>query len=194
MNVVARSTLMRAHNHSDAQCSSKARLSSAKFMTSSQIGFLDALNMPWVWHDGLRASTCVQACFCQGSMYVYMQMGYWSSSVRLRRASRQSSRCACVCQLPLLRLIDIGFNVSEVHVMNLRKLAQARPTMPCIPLVYGVNLQVETVHETNVWRLDSVLPQRPVPFVRLHEPRVCHQYFTLVLVFSFSSSPSLCPF
>ena len=57
-------------------------------------------------------------------------------------ASRQSSRCACVCQLPLLRLIDIGFN-DQRHiskVMNLRKLAQARPTMPCIPLVYNLVL------------------------------------------------------
>ena len=61
---------------------------------------------------------------------------------------------------------------------------------PSFPIFYGVNLQVETVRETNVWRLDSVLPQRPVPFVRLHEPRVYHQYFA----FSFSSSPSLCPF
>ena len=25
-------------------------------------------------------------------------------------ASRKSSRCACVCQLPLLRLVDLGFN------------------------------------------------------------------------------------
>ena len=33
--------------HIDA-CSRKARLSSAKYMTSSQIGFLDALNMRWV--------------------------------------------------------------------------------------------------------------------------------------------------
>ena len=41
VNIVARSTLMRAF--SDAQCSSKARLSSAKYMTSSQIGFLHAL-------------------------------------------------------------------------------------------------------------------------------------------------------
>ena len=50
VNIVARSTLMRAF--SDAQCSSKARLSSTKYMTSSQIGFLHALNMymymPWV--------------------------------------------------------------------------------------------------------------------------------------------------
>ena len=49
--------------HSDAQCSSKAGLSSAKYMTSSQIGFLDALNMPGFCHDGLPLSTSVQTCF-----------------------------------------------------------------------------------------------------------------------------------
>ena len=65
---------------------------------------------------------------------------------------------------------------------------------PSFPIFYGVNLQVETVHETKAWRSDSVLPQRPIPFVRLHEPRVCHQYFAFSFSFSFSRSRSLCPF
>ena len=111
---------------------SKARLSSAKYMTCSQIGFLDALNMPWVWHDGLRASTgtSVQACFCQGSMYVYM---YWSSTVRLRRAKPQDAH-ACV-SYRCCGSLTLGSTINVSEVMNLRKLAQARPTMPCIPLV-----------------------------------------------------------
>ena len=58
-------------------------------------------------------------------------MGYWSSSVRLRRANPQNAH-ACV-SYRCCGSVGSTINVSEV--MNLRKLAQARPTMPCIPLV-----------------------------------------------------------
>ena len=49
-------------------------------------------------------------------------------------ASRQSSRCACVCYR-CCGSLTLGSTINVSEVMNLRKLAQARPTMPCIPLV-----------------------------------------------------------
>ena len=113
-------------------CSRKARLSSAKYMISSQIGFLDALTL---WTCAGSDMTAYQyqcsSMLCQGSMYVYMYMGYWSSSVRLRRANSQDAH-ACV-RYRYCGSAGSTINVSEVT--NLRKLAQARPTMPCIPLV-----------------------------------------------------------
>ena len=72
----------------------------------------------------------------QGSMYVYMYMGYWSSSVR----------SGCVAPILKMRMrVSVtaaaaqcsGFNDQRQwsNDSGLRKLAQARPTMPCIPLV-----------------------------------------------------------
>ena len=119
-----------ACTHSDAQCM-RAEVRPGYLQQSTwhavRSGFLTLSTCPgpWVWHDGLRASTSVQACFCQGSMYVYMYMGYWSSSVRLRRAKPQDAHA--LCQLPLLRLIDIGFNEQRQWS---NELAETRSSSP----------------------------------------------------------------
>ena len=66
-------------------------------------------------------------------MYVYMYMGYWSSSVRLRLANPHDGH-ACV-SYRCCGSLTLGSTINVSEVMTLRKLAQARPTMPCIPLV-----------------------------------------------------------
>ena len=54
---------------------------------------------------GFLVSNCSKFCVKQMGSTVHEIL------IEFRQvASRQSSRCACVCQLPLLRLIDIGFN------------------------------------------------------------------------------------
>ena len=111
---------------SDAQCSSKARLSSAKYMTSSQIGFLDTLNMPLVWHDGLPVPVFKHAL---SRIHVRVHVDLHGILIEFRQvASRQSWRCAClsgVCQLPLLRLR--GFN-DQRHWLS--ELADTRSSSP----------------------------------------------------------------
>ena len=91
VNVVARSTLMRAHISMHNAVVRPGYLQQSTWHPVRS-GFLTLSTCPG---SDMTAGTSVQACFCQGSMYVYMYMEYWSSSVKLRRANPQDAH-ACV--------------------------------------------------------------------------------------------------